>query len=216
MDLKVLRYSMGEGSTQGLLLLNGQFACYTLEDKLQDHKIAGQTCIPAGRYRIALRNEGNQTLRYAKKFPDMHKGMLHITEVPSFEFIHIHIGNSVTDTDGCLLVGDQVNNNQYGDGRVLNSTNAYQRIYPVIAAAIESGAEVWIEYIDISTIAASNGEQDILAQVSADRLNLRSSPHKSITGVMKQGTLTRITQQENGWNKVQIEGWVASEYLEEL
>ncbi|RUT79033.1 DUF5675 family protein [Ancylomarina longa] len=213
MELKVIRFSRESGSTQGLLLINDQFACYTLEDEMHAQKIAGKTCIPAGRYRMALRTEGGQSQHYAQKFPRMHKGMLHVTSVPGFEYIHIHIGNTAKDTDGCLLLGDQVNNNMQGEGKVIHSTIAYKRIYPIIASAIENDEAVWIEYVDLANIGDKPETPKLIAQVSADRLNLRVAPHKEIAAVIKQGTSTSIIEQENGWDKVQIEGWVASEYM---
>jgi hypothetical protein len=75
--------------------------------------------------------------------------MLHITNVPGFEYILIHTGNTDEHTAGCLLVGDsQENNTIIKDGFVGKSGNAYKRIYPRIAKAIDRGEEVTIEYID--------------------------------------------------------------------
>ena len=73
--------------------------------------------------------------------------MLHITDVPGFEYILIHCGNTDEHTHGCLLVGDTQNNNMLEkDGFIGRSKNAYKRIYPAIADAIEKGEEVLIEY----------------------------------------------------------------------
>ena len=78
--------------------------------------------------------------------------MLHVTDVPNFEFILIHTGNTDEHTAGCLLVGDsQENNIIVKDGFVGKSTNAYKRIYSPIARAIEKGEEVTIEYIDLDS-----------------------------------------------------------------
>ena len=75
--------------------------------------------------------------------------MLHVTDVPGFEYILIHTGNTDQHTAGCLLVGDsQENNILLPDGFIGKSVNAYKRIYPGIAQAIEKGEEVTIEYID--------------------------------------------------------------------
>jgi len=69
--------------------------------------------------------------------------------VPGFEFILIHTGNTDEHTSGCLIVGDsQENNTIIKDGFVGKSVNAYRRIYPKIAKAIDNGEEVTIEYID--------------------------------------------------------------------
>ena len=76
--------------------------------------------------------------------------MLHITNVPNFEYILIHTGNTDEHSAGCLLVGDsQENNIITKDGFIGKSTNAYKRIYPNISRAIIKNEEVTIEYIDL-------------------------------------------------------------------
>ena len=75
--------------------------------------------------------------------------LLHICDVPNFEYILIHTGNTDEHTAGCLLVGDsQENNVIIKDGFIGKSGNAYKRIYPAIAKAIELNEEVTITYID--------------------------------------------------------------------
>ena len=162
MRLKVLRISSGSDSTNGLLFVEEdhcnetdgawketKFLAYTLEDEYRDEKVAGETRIPAGVYTLGLRKVGGYTQKYSKRFPDIHKGMLHVLDVPGFEYILIHCGNTDEHTAGCLLVGDSQENNQIKkNGFIGQSTNAYKRIYPKIAEAIEKGEEVKIEYID--------------------------------------------------------------------
>ncbi|TRX72574.1 DUF5675 family protein [Carboxylicivirga sp. M1479] len=149
MELKVVRYSSSEESTLGLLLIDGVFACYTLEDEHRDVKVAGETRIPAGRYRIQLRTFGGHHWRYMKRYgAEFHKGMLQIMDVPGFTDILIHKGNDDDDTAGCLLVGDSATNNQVKDGFIGSSTVAYNRIYPVVRDTILKGSEVFIEMRD--------------------------------------------------------------------
>ncbi len=152
MELTVLRYSAGKESTLGLLFIEGVFACYTLEDEQREIKVSGETRIPAGRYQVKLRTEGSHHLRYQQKFPQMHQGMLHITNVPGFKWILIHIGNDDDDTAGCLLVGDTSISNINQEGRINNSTVAYKRIYPIITSELVVGEEVWITYLDEKNI----------------------------------------------------------------
>ena len=153
MKLQVLRFSSQADSTSGLLFevteVKKHFLCYTLEDERRVLKVRGETRVPAGIYKIELRNEGGFHQRYTKKYPGIHRGMLHITDVPNFEYILIHTGNTDEHTAGCLIVGDaQENNLILPDGFVGKSVNAYKRIYPSIAKAIAEGEEVTIEYID--------------------------------------------------------------------
>ena len=153
MQLEVLRFSSQTDSTSGLLFevtdIKRHFLCYTLEDERCALKVRGETRVPAGTYKIELRKEGGFHNRYTKKYPGVHRGMLHITDVPNFEYILIHTGNTDEHTAGCLIVGDaQENNIILPDGFVGKSVNAYKRIYPSIAKAIEQGEEVTITYID--------------------------------------------------------------------
>ena len=75
--------------------------------------------------------------------------MLHVTNVPSFNYILIHCGNTDEHTAGCLLVGDSQENNQIKkDGFIGKSTQAYKRVYQYIMEAIEGGDSVNITYID--------------------------------------------------------------------
>lgn len=153
MKLEVLRFSSGKDSTSGALfsVVEGvkTFLCYTLEDEYRDNKVYSETRIPAGIYEIRFRTVGGFHAKYSKRFQDIHKGMLHIVNVPGFDYILIHCGNTDEHTAGCLLVGDTQNNNMVEeDGFIGRSTAAYKRIYPKIAKALEQGEEVTIEYID--------------------------------------------------------------------
>ena len=153
MKLKVIRFSSQSDSTSGLLFdvtNETKFLCYTLEDERRKEKVMSETRIPAGVYSILLRKEGGFHGRYTKKYGDMHKGMLHVQDVPNFKWILIHTGNTDEHTAGCLILGDsQENNVLMKDGFIGRSVQAYKRVYPPIAEALENGEEVTIEYIDL-------------------------------------------------------------------
>ena len=153
MKLQVLRFNYKSDSTNGLLfdVTNEiEFLCYTLEDERREKKVMAETRIPAGVYSILLRKEGGHHNKYAKKYGSMHKGMLWLQDVPNFQWILIHTGNTDEHTAGCLILGDsQENNTLVKNGFIGKSTQAYKRIYPPIAAALENNEEVTIEYIDL-------------------------------------------------------------------
>lgn len=151
MELQVLRFSSQEDSTNGLLFdITGgkrRFLCYTLEDEYREDKVAGETRVPSGTYRITLRTTGGFHGRYLKKYGDMHKGMLWVRDVPNFEYILIHTGNTDEHTAGCLLLGDsQQANFGSSNGMVGSSVNAYKRVYPLVAKALQDGKSVSITY----------------------------------------------------------------------
>ena len=154
MMLQVLRFSSQADDTLGLLFdvtdpEDRNFLCYTLEDEARTVKKYGETRIPSGTYPIKLRTEGGFHSRYSKKFPSMHRGMLHVQNVPGFEYILIHIGNDDDDTAGCLLLGDQQRQNVTQSGKILSSTDAYRRVYQHVIAAIDRGEDVAIMYVDL-------------------------------------------------------------------
>ena len=152
-NLEVLRYSSGADSTLGLLFLNDtsgrEFLAYTLEDEWRENKVSAETRIPEGTYNVTLRTVGGFHSRYLDKFgADFHKGMLHVQDVPGFEYILIHTGNTDEHTMGCLLVADTSQQNITKGGFIGASVNAYKRIYPSLAQWLVDGNKLTITYID--------------------------------------------------------------------
>ncbi len=139
-----------EDCTIGILTVDGSKYA-TLEDAIRPVKIAGITAIPAGTYELKLRNQGGMTVRYGRKFPSMHKGMIWLRDVPNFKWVYIHIGNFPEDTEGCILVGMRARKHS-----VLLSAKAYKRMYSKIAKMIESkGCQITIKGV------AYEGENDV-------------------------------------------------------
>ena len=145
MKLRVIRYYSADDYTLGMLLdetSGREFLAYTLEDEHREVKVAGETRIPAGTYNITLRKVGGFHSKYSTKYGSMHKGMLWVRDVPGFEYILIHTGNTDEHTAGCLLVG---NTSDY-KGVIGSSVDAYKRIYPAIAKVLTDGGSVEITY----------------------------------------------------------------------
>ena len=179
MKYEVLRISSGKDSTSGMLFEISQnkrtFLAYTLEDEQRDVKVWGETRIPAGKYKLSLRKEGGFHNRYRDKYGSMHKGMIHVNDVPGFEFILWHTGNTDEHTAGCLIMGNTQSNNRIAkDGFIGSSVDAYKFVYPRVAAAIEAGISVEVEYIDydgdIQEIVdeSSNNVIDKLSEISGE------------------------------------------------
>ena len=94
MDLKVLRKELTARSTIGELHVDGKFECFTLEDAVRPVKIKGVTAIPSGVYEVVV----NFSQRFRRPLPLL-------LNVPNFDGVRIHAGNTDADTEGCLLVG---------------------------------------------------------------------------------------------------------------
>ncbi len=153
MKLQVVRFQFGKDATNGMLFIDGEFECYTLEDEYRDVKVMGETCIPEGTYDVKFRKEGGFHSRYSAKYKNAHYGMLHVQDVPNFEFILIHTGNTDEHTAGCLLLGETQQDLDKGkDGFIGNSTVAYKKAYAKIANHMLEGKPVTIEYININDL----------------------------------------------------------------
>lgn len=132
MEITLNRRYLGPDYTIGRLSIDGAPLCDTLEDTVRDlshtPKIPGRTAIPAGRYRVIV----NRSPKFGRDLP-------RLLDVPHFEGILIHRGNTPADTAGCILPGENSIR-----GRVVNSTPYELRITASILAAIARGEEVWI------------------------------------------------------------------------
>ena len=130
MELHLERLQCGRDFTIGSLAIDGQFECWTLEDELRPEgvKIAGQTCIPAGRYRVRLTFSN----RFQRVLPLLE-------DVPNFAGIRIHPGNTAADTEGCVLVGQDRNGQS-----VARSRAAFDILFNKLANADRNGEPIWI------------------------------------------------------------------------
>jgi len=180
MKYEVLRTSSGKDSTSGLLFEVSQnkrtFLAYTLEDEQRDVKVWGETRIPAGTYKLKLRTEGGFHNKYVSKYGNFHKGMIHVQDVPGFEWILWHTGNTDEHTAGCLILGNSQTNNRIAkDGFIGSSVDAYKFVYPRVVSAIQAGIDVEVEYIDydgnVKKISNKSTDDVILAGSVMDKLS---------------------------------------------
>ena len=74
--------------TEGIMYIDGYEFCDTIEDMVRPdgEKIKGETAIPAGEYKLIL----SYSNRFKKVMPE-------ILNVPGFEGIRIHPGNTAKD-----------------------------------------------------------------------------------------------------------------------
>lgn len=130
MKLTLKRIALRSTYTIGRLYIDGNYFCDTLEDTVRDlnkngkfdngeKKVYAKTAIPYGTYEI----KWTYSSRFKKYTPQL-------MNVPSFEGIRIHAGNASTDTEGCLLLGENKK-----VGTVLNSRATINKFYPIIKEA---------------------------------------------------------------------------------
>lgn len=141
MEITLKRIARRETYTIGRLYVDGQYVCDTIEDRDRGlsqalpasvnavRKRRGMTAIPTGRYRVTLDVKSPKFSKY--KAYEWCQGYLpRLINVPAFDGVLIHAGNSAADTEGCLLVGENK-----VVGKVLNSMAALKRLYPLLKAA---------------------------------------------------------------------------------
>lgn len=129
MNLFLQRIAQTPEYTIGRLEINGKFFCHTLEDAVREQKIAGKTAIPAGTYQVIV----NRSPRFKRDLPLL-------LDVPDFEGIRIHRGNTAKDTSGCILVG--INSKK---GMVLESTKYEIELTKILKKAQQNGDTITIE-----------------------------------------------------------------------
>lgn len=134
MKLTLKRIALRPTYTIGKLYIDDVYFCDTIEDTVRDlnkngkfdngeKKVHSKTAIPYGTYEI----KWTYSPRFKKYTPQL-------MNVPSFEGIRIHAGNTSADTEGCLILGK---NKQVG--KVLNSRATINKFYPIIKDACSSG-----------------------------------------------------------------------------
>lgn len=136
MELRVERRFKGDAYTTGTLYVDGTRFCDTLEDKVRDlaggeAKVPGETAIPEGRYRVIV----NRSPKFGRDLP-------RLLDVPQFEGVLIHRGNTAEDSAGCILVGENK-----VQGKVLNSTPYEERLVALCKAALAKGETIEIEVV---------------------------------------------------------------------
>lgn len=155
MELKVERKWKKDTYTIGKLYINGIFFCNTLEDKdrgltqkmplmqIKSLKVHSQTAIPSGKYNIRM---DVISPKYSLKpwfFSNCHGGRVpRLENVPGFDGVLIHTGNTAADSSGCILVGknDKV-------GMVIKSKDYFLQLYNKMYAAYKKGEKITITIV---------------------------------------------------------------------
>lgn len=86
--LTLIRDCKCSDAIMGKLYFNGGLVCFTLENRSK--------AVPAGLYSV----EVSQSPKFKRKLP-----LIWNANVPANRGIRIHVGNTVKDSSGCVLVG---------------------------------------------------------------------------------------------------------------
>ena len=154
MELRIERKWCKATYTIGILYIDGIRFCETLEDKDRDLtqqdsldqirsiKVYGETAIPRGIYRVAMDilSAKYAAVAWFKKLCD--GKMPRLPEVPGFDGVLIHPGNTALDTKGCILVGRNTK-----AGQLTNSRSIFAALYKKMKAAHDRGEKITIEII---------------------------------------------------------------------
>jgi hypothetical protein len=147
MNLYLYRKIKKATYTIGKLYIGVEFQCNTLEDPVRDlidlnddgdfndpdeGKIYGDTAIPAGKYRIKMQFS-----------PTFQRMMPYLQDVPGFTYIMMHNLSDVSQTKGCIGVGENTQ-----QGRLVNPRAWSDLLNSKITAAENNGEDVWIEIND--------------------------------------------------------------------
>ncbi len=140
MEILIDRKWKKPGYTIGILSVDGKRLCESLEDtdrgltqdmtltEIMKRKVKGQTAIPSGRYRV--------NITYSPRF---RRDLPILVDVPGFDGIRIHSGNTAKDTEGCLLPGRNT-----VKGMVTDSRHWFGVLYDKIRKALNSKDNVYI------------------------------------------------------------------------
>lgn len=142
MKLRLERLWPKKDYTVGRLYVDDRLFCNTLEDRIVDKnkngvfdgdekKVYGESAIPYGTYKIIY----NWSPKFGKNLP-------RLLNVPHFEGILIHPGNTAADSAGCILVGKNTE-----VGRLTNSRYISDELNKLIDEAQRKGEPITIEIV---------------------------------------------------------------------
>jgi hypothetical protein len=132
MEIKVIRPKIADTPyTISDLYVNDVFFSNVMEDRdrnlhqsnveeVKAKKVKHETAIPYGRYEVVM------------SFSERFKMLLPLlTNVPGYEGIRIHAGNTEADSSGCLLPGQKSGN------KVINSRSTTSKLIKIIQDALK-------------------------------------------------------------------------------
>lgn len=157
--------------TMGKLYIDGEFFCDVIEDTVRDiskgnctKKVMHETAIPYGTYQVSVNIPSpkfDQKTDYKDVCGNYHVPM--VMNVPCFDGIRIHKGNSASSSSGCLIVG----NKSSEPGHVINSEDVFKRLYPILRKAeIDDGKKIELTIVNKNIAGNSKSTLDSSANAN--------------------------------------------------
>lgn len=143
MKILVKRIAKRPTYTIGKMYLDGKYFCDTLEDTdrnisqstpldtIKKVKLPNNTAIPTGTYKVIV----NVSPKFKRLLP-------RLLNVPGFDGVLIHRGNTDKDTSGCILIGENK-----VVGKVINSTGYETKLVSILNKAQDNKEGITIEII---------------------------------------------------------------------
>lgn len=141
MKILVKRIAKRPTYTIGKMYLDGKYFCDTLEDTdrnisqstpidtIKKVKLPNNTAIPTGTYKVIV----NVSPKFKRLLP-------RLLNVPGFDGVLIHRGNTDKDTSGCILIGENK-----VVGKVINSTGYETKLVSILNKAQDNKGDITIE-----------------------------------------------------------------------
>lgn len=138
MKILVKRIAKLPTYTIGRLYIDGEYICNTIEDtdrgltqntplsEISSKKVYGKTAIPSGTYQVTMNvvSPKFKSRAWAKPYGGKLPRLLN---VPGFDGVLIHVGNTAEDSLGCILVGYNT-----VKGKVTSSTAAFNKVMKLL------------------------------------------------------------------------------------
>lgn len=139
MKLLLKRIAKKSTYTIGKLYVDNVYFCDTLEDtdrgltskmsldQIKNKKVYSKTAIPTGTYNIDM-NTVSPTFKNRSWAKPWGGKLPRLQNVPGYDGVLIHVGNTASDTSGCILVGQNK-----VVGQVINSTDTFNKLMNIIS-----------------------------------------------------------------------------------
>ncbi|HMD14134.1 MAG TPA: DUF5675 family protein [Bacteroidota bacterium] len=136
MRIVLKRNTFNPEDTEGIFVVDDTLNFFSLEptdrhltsdmtlEQITAVKVQDKTAIPYGQYQVIITDS-----------PHFGRPMPLLVNVPGFEGVRIHWGNTDHDTDGCILLGESIVREDF----LASSRIVFDLFFPKLQAAIDSG-----------------------------------------------------------------------------